>query len=81
MKLVNESPQADMSVVAIRKRIAALRKSSPNGPKGGPPTVTNQTDTNPLYPVDHAGPADRRWDPSTMITGSGNGPEFGSSSL
>ncbi len=69
-----------MSVASIKQRLAALRSSAPNSPKGLPVKPTNANDTNPLYPVEHNGPADRRWNPGTMITGSGNGPEFGTSS-
>ncbi len=74
MKIEDTSP--DMSVSAIKERIAALRKESPNAPKGLPKPVVNQDDTMPLYPTTHNGPADRRWDPRYMITGSGNGPEL-----
>lgn len=80
MKIVNETRPADMSVKSIMSRIRELQQKSPNSPKGNPSQGVNQTQTNPLYPVEHNGPADRRWNPATMITGSGNGPEFGTSS-
>jgi hypothetical protein len=80
MKLINESPQADMSAKAIMARIRTLQQTAPNEPKGTPKGGVNRNETNPLYPVEHNGPADRRWNPGTMITGSGNGPEFGTSS-
>jgi hypothetical protein len=79
MKVVNESQAPDMSAKSIMARINQLRRASPNAPKSLPKGQENTNQTNPLYPVEHNGPADRRWNPSTMITGSGNGPEFGSS--
>jgi hypothetical protein len=80
MKIVNESSHQDMSLAGIRQRLAALRGKSPNGPSGLPVKPVNANNTNPLYPLEHNGPGDRRWDPGSMITGSGNGPEFGTSS-
>lgn len=75
MKIENSSP-VDMSTEGIKERLKALRRESPNDPKGMPPQKPNQDDTRPLYPTIHSQPVDRLWDPRTMITGSGNGPEI-----
>lgn len=76
MRIEDSTKKPDMSVRSIMSRLRAL---TPNGPKGIPSNRANEDQTNPLYPVEHNGPADRRWNPATMITGSGNGPEIGSS--
>jgi len=76
MKIENTS-QPDMSAGAIKDRLAQLRREFPNDPKGMPKQEPNQDDTRPLYPTIHRNPVDRLWDPRTMITGSGNGPEMG----
>ena len=75
MKIENSSP-VDMSTEGIKERLKALRRESPNEPKGMPTQRPNQDDTRPLYPTIHRHPVDRLWDPRTMITGSGNGPEI-----
>jgi hypothetical protein len=76
MKIENSS-QPEMSAAAISERLKTLRREAPNAPKGLPKQQPNQDDTRPLYPTIHQSPTDRLWDPRTMITGSGNGPEMG----
>ncbi len=66
-------PKPDMSVSAISGRLKALRKESPNSPKGLPAGQVNVDRTDPLYPLKHVAPDERWWDPRSMITGSGTG--------
>ena len=76
MKPIPEDPNKVKDIVA---RLRAVEGK--NNPKGLPKNPTNVTHTDADFPLTNVLPKDPGWMGTRMITGSGYGPELGTTGM